>query len=85
MARIDDFLDRALLVAYPVADIAIVTMALVAVLNRRNRSLEIAAVGAVALAIGDGVYSLNQSQATFHTGTLGDLLWIVGMVQKRKV
>jgi diguanylate cyclase (GGDEF)-like protein/PAS domain S-box-containing protein len=72
-------LDRALLVAYPVADIAIVTMALVAVLNRRNRSLEIAALGAVALAIGDVVYALNQSQGTFHTGTLGDLLWIIGM------
>jgi diguanylate cyclase (GGDEF)-like protein/PAS domain S-box-containing protein len=72
-------LDRALLVAYPVGDIAIVTMALVAVLNRRNRSLEIAAVGAVALAIGDGVYTLYQSQQTFRTGTLGDLLWIIGM------
>jgi diguanylate cyclase (GGDEF)-like protein/PAS domain S-box-containing protein len=72
-------LDRALLVAYPVGDIAIVTMALVAVLNRRNRSLEIAALGAVALAIGDSVYSLDQSQATFRSGTLGDLLWILGM------
>ncbi len=72
-------LDRALLIAYPVGDIAIVTMALVAVLNRRNRALEIAALGAVALAIGDNIYSLDQSQGTFHTGTLGDLLWILGL------
>src|SRR5262249_39786613 len=72
-------LDRALLITYPVADIAIVTMALVAVLNRRNRALEIAALGAVALAIGDNVYSLKQSQQSFHSGSLSDLLWILGL------
>src|SRR5262249_23388097 len=72
-------LDRALLITYPVADIAIVTMALVAVLNRRTRALEIATLGAVALAIGDNVYSLKQSQQSFHSGSLSDLLWILGL------
>jgi diguanylate cyclase (GGDEF)-like protein/PAS domain S-box-containing protein len=72
-------LDRALLVAYPVGDIAVVTVALVAVLNRRSRSLEIAALGVVALAIGDAVYSLRQSDASFRTGSLSDLLWIAGL------
>ncbi len=71
-------LDRALLIAYPLGDIAVVTMALVAVLNRRSRSLEIAALGAVSFAIADGIYSVHQSNASFRTGTESDLLWITG-------
>ena len=58
---------------------AVVTMALVAVLNRRSRSLELAAVGAIAIAIANGVYSYHQSESTFRTGSLSDLLWLVGL------
>ncbi len=72
-------LDRALLLAYPIGGVAVVTMALVAVLNRRSRSLELAAVGAIAIAIADGVYSLHQGETTFRTGSLSDLLWMVGL------
>jgi diguanylate cyclase (GGDEF)-like protein/PAS domain S-box-containing protein len=71
--------DRALLLAYPIGAVAVVTAALVAVLNRRGRALELAALGAIAFAVADSLYSVHQDQATFQTGSLADLLWIVGL------
>jgi diguanylate cyclase (GGDEF)-like protein/PAS domain S-box-containing protein len=72
-------LDRALLLAYPIGAVAVVTAALVAVLNRRSRALELAALGAIAFAVADSLYSVHQGEATYQTGSVADLLWIVGL------
>jgi diguanylate cyclase (GGDEF)-like protein/PAS domain S-box-containing protein len=72
-------LDRALLLAYPIGAVAVVTAALVAVLNRRSRALELAALGAIAFAVADSLYSVHQGEATYQTGSVADLLWIAGL------
>ena len=74
-----DGLERTVLLAYPIGDLAVVTMALVAVLNRRSRAMELAAVAAIAMAVGNGVYSYHQTESTFRTGSLSDLLWLAGL------
>jgi diguanylate cyclase (GGDEF)-like protein/PAS domain S-box-containing protein len=68
--------ERVLLLSYPLGDIAVVTAALVAVLNRRSRAVELAAVGVIFLGVADSLYAYQQNRGTFSTGSLPDLLWL---------
>ena len=71
--------NRFLLAAYPIGDVVVVTLALVAVLNRRSRALELAALAAIALAVADAMYSYRQTTSSFVSGSVPDLLWLVAM------
>ncbi len=73
-------IDRVVMLAYPIGDLALVTMALVAVLNRRSRALELAAVAAIAIAVGNSIYGYHQTELTLRTGSLSDLFWLTGLV-----
>jgi diguanylate cyclase (GGDEF)-like protein/PAS domain S-box-containing protein len=51
-------------------------VALVAVLNRRSRAIELAAVGAILLGVADSIYAYEQHRGTFATGSVADVFWL---------
>ena len=44
-----------------------------------RRALELAAIAAIALAVGNGIYGYHQTESTLRTGSLSDLLWLAGL------
>ena len=63
-----DGFERAVLLAYPIGDIAVVTMALVAVLTGAAAPSSWPPSAAIAMAVGNGIYGYHQIESTLRTG-----------------
>jgi diguanylate cyclase (GGDEF)-like protein len=72
----------AIATAYPVGDLAVATMTLLALthLRRCRRQLVPLAVGMLCLIVADSVFAFQNARGTYATGSLSDVGWAAGFL-----
>ncbi len=80
-AATGSWLAKSVFLTYPLADIVLVTLAILLIVRTRSRPplyLMLLAVGLISYAVADTAYAALVARGSFSVGTLADLGWICG-------